>query len=287
MKKTFFSIFFVMIFLSAGAQEDHSLENIADSVVADARLLYRSEMASWYGTDVFMERAKDKERAKGYFSYSIPGMVRCIFFTADEIPKVIAAIDFDSTYNVNTAVADFKERNFTETEQEIFAFRSKALDVINSDTFFLHYKNTNYNIIPVIMNGEKRVYVLTGTTQNGEVIFGNDYLLCFDAQNNLTCKKRLHNSIIRTNFGKQADGQEIVGGMHSHVIDDFITPTDICTLMLYNPLMKWTQYTVMSKKFFSIWNCRTNQLVILTKEVIERINKDQKKRKKKDRNKND
>ena len=133
-------------------------------------------------------RQKISQRAKRLFFVFHTRYGALYLFTADEIPKVIASIDFDSTYNVSAAVTDFRERDFTDTEREIFDFRSKALDVINNDTFFLHYKNTNYNIIPVVVHGEKRVYI-TGTTQNGEVIFGNDYLLCFDAKNNLTVKK--------------------------------------------------------------------------------------------------
>lgn len=284
MKKIIVCTSFIFVLCAARAQEELGLDLIADSIVREAKLLYRSEMASWYGTDIFMAQSKDKARARGYFSYLTSDVARCIFFTGDEVPKVIGSIMFDSTYNVNAAVTDFGERDFTDTEKEIFEFRKKALGLISNDTFFLQYKNTNYNIVPLIVNGEKRLYVLTGTTQNGEVIFGNDYLLYFDVQNNLIDKKKLHNSIIRTNFGKQEDGQEVIGGMHSHVIDDFITATDICTLMLYNPLMKWKQYTVMSKKYFSLWNCETNNLVILTNEAMQRINEDQQKRRKKRKN---
>lgn len=281
MKRTLLSLFFISTIVFVKAQQNVDLSYIADSITADANLLYRSEMASWYGTDIFMVQSNDKTKAKGYFSYVLPSAARCIFFTGDEVPKVIGSITFDSTYNVSTAITDFTERYFTEVEKEIFDFRKKSLEIINSDTFFLQYQNTNYNIIPLIVNNEKRLYILTGTTQRGEVIFGNDYLLYFDAENKLINKKKLHNSIIRTNFGKQEDGQEIVGGMHSHVIDDFITATDICTLMMYNSLMKWKQYTVVSKRYFSQWNCETNQLVILTNEAIQKINSHQQKKRKK------
>lgn len=281
MKKTPLSIFFALTIFIGQAQEEIDIAHISDSIVADARQLYRSEMASWFGTDVFVEKSKDKSRAKGYFSYALPNATRCIFYSNDSIPVVLGSITFDSTYNVNTAAADFAERNFSDLEKDIFLLRSKAFDIISKDTFFLQYKNTNYNIIPMIMNGERRVYILTGTTQNGEVIFGNDYLLYFNAQNDLENKKRLHNSIIRTAYGAQPDGNDIVGGMHTHVLDDFITATDICTLMLYGKLLHWKQYTVASQKYFSFWNCESNSLVIITKEAVERINKDQQKRRKK------
>ncbi|MEQ1800161.1 MAG: hypothetical protein ABL872_19550, partial [Lacibacter sp.] len=86
------------------------------------------------------------------------------------------------------------------------------------------------------------------------------------------------------NYGKTEDGNEVVGAMHSHLPEtgDFITPTDICTLMLYGKFAKWKQHTVISKNYISIWNCETNQLTTITKEVMDKINKDQKKRNKKD-----
>lgn len=283
MKQTTLFYLFALLCLNVNAQETPDLGYIADSITADAKILYRSEMASWYGTDIFMERSKDKSKAKGYFSYLTPQASRCVFFTGDEVPKVIGSIDFDSTYNVNTAVADFAERDFSEAEKEIYSLRAKALNIFNTDTFFKHYNNTNLNIIPIIINGEKRVYALTGTGQKGVIIFGNDYLLQFDNNNELSQKRRLHNSLISSNYGKQEDGNQIVGGMHSHIIDDFVTATDLCTLMLYAPLTQWQQYTVVSKDFLSIWNSQSNQLVIITKAVMEKINSDQKKRKKKEK----
>ena len=155
---------------------------------------------------------------------------------------------------------------------------------INSDTLFKTFKNTNLNIIPLVHNGERKVYVLTGPEQNGVVIFGNDYLLTFNNENNLTGKRQLHKNIIPINYGgKEEDGKEIEGTIHSHLPEtgDFITATDICTLLLYEKFTKWKQHNVVSKNYLNIWNCLTDQLVVIPMGTIEKINKDQKKRKKK------
>ncbi len=258
--------------------------DLAQPIVAEGKKLYKSEMASWYGTDIFLENYKDRANIGGYFSYTEGESSKCIFFSKGENPKVIGTITFDSTYNTNTALKNFAERNFTDKENDIYTIRKAALKEINSDSLFKTYKNTNLNLIPLIDNKEKKVYILTGPEQNGVVIFGNDYLLTFDESNKLINKKSLHKNIIPINYGGKAEANaESVDAMHSHLPEtgDFITPTDICTLMLYARFTKWKQHTVVSKNYMSIWDCEKNQLAVITMEAVKKINKDQEKTKKK------
>jgi hypothetical protein len=256
----------------------------AQPIVAEGKRLYKSEMASWYGTDLFLESYKERANIGGYFSYSDNGIEKCIFFSKANKPKVIGTISFDSTYNTKTATIDLNERDFTTNESDLYTIRKIALATINSDTLFKTYKNTNLNLIPIINSGEKKVYVLTGPEQNGVVIFGNDYLLTFDRDNNLINKKQLHKNIIPINYGgKEEDGKEIEGTIHSHLPEtgDFITATDICTLMLYEKSTKWKQHNVVSKKYLNIWDCVTDHLTVIPMETIDKINKDQEKSNKK------
>lgn len=261
-----------------------SVEEQTRPIVDEGKRLYRSEMASWYGTDIFIEKYKDRENIGGYFSYEESSLAKCIFFSKGEHPKVIGTINFDSTYNLQTATSDLTERDFTKQEFDLFTIRSTALRIINSDSLFKTFKNTSLNLIPLISDGEKKVYVLTGPRSNGVVIFGNDYLLNFNDDNKLTGKRQLHKNIIVANYGEKAeDGKEVFGAMHTHLPEtgDFITSTDICTLMLYEKFAKWKQYNIVSENYFSIWNCETNQLVTLTKEAMDKIYGDQNKKHKK------
>lgn len=258
----------------------------AKPIVDEGKRLYKSEIASWYGTDLFLEKYKDRANIGGYFSYSDNDIAKCIFFSKADKPKVIGTISFDSTYNTKTANTDLTERDFTTNETDIYEIRKIALSTINSDTLFKRYKNINLNLIPLIYGGEKKVYVLTGPEQNGVVIFGNDYLLTFDKENNLASKKQLHKNIIPINYdGKEEGGKEIEGTIHSHLPEtgDFITATDICTLMLYEKFAKWKQHNVVSKNYLNIWNCLTDQLVVIPMGTIDKINKDQEKRRKKNK----
>ena len=255
----------------------------AQPIVTEGKLLYKSEMASWYGTDLFLEKYSNRNNIGGYFSYTEKETSKCIFFSKSDKPKVIGTISFDSTYNVKTAKIDMKNRKFTKNENNLYIIRKLALSEINSDTLFKKYNNTNLNLIPLINGNEKKVYVLTGPTQNGVVIFGNDYLLTFDKENTLILKKQLHKNIIPIYYGEKEDnGKKIVGAMHSHLPEtgDFITATDICTLMLYEKFAKWETYNVVSEKYLNTWNCITNQLTVISMDTIKEIDKKQKKKKK-------
>lgn len=268
--------------MSAFGQKDPVLATAP--IVAEGKLLYQSEMASWYGTDLFLENYKDQNNIGGYFSYKDQGNSKCIFFSKSDKPLVIGTISFDSTYNTQTAKLDLTERAFTKIEIDLYEMRRIALAEINSDTLFKVYKNTNLNLIPLVNGTDKKVYVLTGPQQQGVVIFGNDYLLTFDQSNRLLTKKRLHKNIISVAYGeKKEENQELIGTMHSHLPEtgDFITATDICTLMLYGKFTQWKSHNVVSKKYLNIWDCKKNMLTVVSMDALDKINKDQKKRAKK------
>ena len=278
------ALIFILTLVSLSVLGQDNPTEQAQPIVAEGKLLYKSEMASWYGTDLFLEIYKDRENIGGYFSYTDDEVSKCIFFSKADQPKVIGTISFDNTFEVKSAKTDLTERDFTTNENDLYTIRKIALAEIMSDTLFKTYKNTNLNLIPLINGNEKKVYVLTGPQQNGVVIIGNDYLLTFDTNNNLTLKKQLHKNIIPIYFGgKEEDGKQIEGAMHTHLPEtgDFITATDICTLMLYGKIAKWKTHNVISKNYLNIWNCQTDQLIVISMEAVEKINKDPEKRNKK------
>jgi hypothetical protein len=254
----------------ASAQKNPT--KLAEPIVEEGKKLYRSEMASWYGTDVFIEKYQDRENIGGYFSYVDKDTARCIFFSKASQPKVIGTISFDSSYNVRTANANLSERNFTATEEQYYQVRKAALEEINNDTIIKSYKNTNLNLVPLIDGNERRLYILTGTDQNGVVIFGNDYLLTFDKDNKVKEVKQLHRNIIPINYsGNEEEQKNSAGTMHTHLPEtgDFITATDICTLMLYEKLAKWKQHMVVSEKYINVWNCKTDGLTVIPRGQTE------------------
>lgn len=256
------------------------LDQITDSLMAEGKALYRSEWASWYGTDAFMAKCPERQSfSGGYFSYETDQNFVNIFFSKDQSPKVIAAITFEKDFNSKNYTIDTATRNFTEIEQRYFDMRKSANDYMKTDTIFKGYKNTTLNLVPIIEKDQKKLYVLTGTSLHGVVIFGNDYLFNFGKNNVVISAEQLHKSIIPTYY--QADNGKLQNaGIHSHVLpnQEFITATDICTLMLYEHLTTWETYNVVSKNYFSIWDCKKNTLLIMTMEAIRKIEADQARR---------
>ncbi len=262
---------------------------LAAPIVAEGKLLYRSEMASWYGTDLFLENYKNRTNIGGYFSYTDNEISKCIFYSKTKTPKVIGTISFDSTYNTGTAKTDLSERAFTKMEEDLFIIRQLAAVIMKEDTLFKSYENTNFNLIPFIYNNAKSVYILTGPTGHGVVIFGNDYLISFNNDNKYVNKKQLHKNIISVGYATESgENTDVVGAMHTHTPEtgDFITATDICTLMLYEKFAKWKQHIVVSEKYMNLWNCETNSLIVLPKEIVDSIDQEKTTRKKK-KNKTD
>lgn len=261
----------------AGRAQDATL---VAAIEAEGKRLYRSEMASWHGSDILVERFPDvRSRMGGYFSYANQAGASCVFFSSEASPRILLTVDFDSTYDVARAHVDNRPRNFTSTENELYLLRKQAAQLIETDTLFETYQNTNLNIIPLLGPQENKVYVLTGPQQSGHVIFGNDYLLLFDKRQNLLSKRKLHKGIIP--IKTEVENESVVASMHSHLPEtgEYMTATDVCTLMLYGRFTKWQQHLVVSENYVSVWDCGKNTLLTLTKKAWLRISKDQKKRK--------
>ena len=251
----------------------HAYAQSQAETLQEGTLLYKSEMASWVGTDLFLEKYGDqKENAGGYFSYVSGNKAICVFFSKGDSPKAIGTFTFDSTYTPQTAIIDGQARELTKHEQDLMTIRQASLREYTSDTLFHSYKNTNPNFIPVSDEKGKRVYVLTGTEEQGLLVFGNDYILTFDKNNILKQKRQLHKNLIPIKYD-QADGNLVLVTAHTHLPEtgDLITATDICTLMLYAPRITWGQHFVLSENNVSIWDCKKKELLVMTRKAWDRM----------------
>lgn len=247
-------------------------------IIREGTKLYRTEMASWYGTDLFLAKFSDRrQNIGGYFSYLEGDKAVCLFFSKADSPKIIGSFTFDSTYNINTAIVDGEEREPTTQEFDLITIRQVALNEFKTDTLFKSYKDMNPNFIPMSDDNGKRVYILTGPQKQGVVVFGNDYLITFDKSNKIKTKRQLHKNIISIEYGNQGD-KKVLATMHTHLPEtgDLITATDICTLMLYEKYAQWGQHIVISQKNVSIWDCKKDQLNVMTKKAWDKIYANQK-----------
>lgn len=247
-----------------------------EEILSEAYRLYNSEKASWLGTDILLEKYSNlQEQLGGYFSYEEDSLVKCIFFNNSDEPKVILSCVFTKEFDLSKVVEQTEIRDLTNYEKDLFIIRSNTYDIIQSDTLFKFYENTNFNIIPVITPAEKKVYILTGPKTNGVIILGNDYLLEFDANNNLLSRKALHKNIIVYKIDNKI---ETPATIHNHLesTGELITPTDICTLLLYSDYVNWNTHIVSSDKQVSIWDIKKKELMILSREAWDKIYSDKK-----------
>ena len=244
------------------------------AIVAEGKLLYYSEMASWHGSDLFFGNYKKADTTGGYFSYRTGGFIKCIFYSNEGRAKVIGTVRFDSSFNPETASLDLTESDFTPVENELYLLREATLNEMDTDTLFKSYPNTDLDVVPLINGNEKKVYVLTASQQDSIVLLGNDYLLTFDNSNKVLVKKKLHPDLIPIYYDEKSRKQMETVHTHSAESGDFITATDICTLMLYEKFTKWKTHQVTSTNYLNIWNCNTNQLTIISKATEKETNKE-------------
>jgi hypothetical protein len=269
----------MMLFAGKASAQDEAVKRITDSIVIEGKALYRSEWASWYGTDIFLDKCKGKkDLCAGYLSYETEDGLNNIFFSKGDKPDVMVTTSFSNDFNPDNYKLDTTRRKFTELEKALFDLRVTVIKRMGTDTVFKYYKNTELNPVPIIRNGVKRVYVITGTKENDVVMFGNDYMVSFDGKNQITPIKPLHKNIMPAYYkASQDSSKHQIGAMHAHLPSsgDFITATDICTLMLYEKFTSWNQYYVISKNYVSIWDCKKNDLFVMTMAAWKRIAEDQ------------
>lgn len=259
-----------LLFSATVFSQNAELNKIAQDITEKGKLLYRLELAAWYGMEIFKDNFQENERIGGYFSYLESGTPKCIVFSKDSEPRVIGVVSFGDILIVETATIEFKERDFKGLEKELYIIRMKALEEIRQDSLFKSYTNTSLNIIPLIDKEAREVYALTASKQEDVILFGNDYLLTFDKDYNLTNKKELHTNLIPIEFSDKRKSN-ITVHYHSSNSDDFITPTDVCTLMLYAKYAGWKKHIVASQSYASIWDCESESLQIMTKEDFMKV----------------
>ena len=248
----------------------------AQQLLDEGKYLCRLEKASWYASDLFIaDYPLLKDSLNGYLSYQTEDKnVTTIFYSLQGGTKILARYEFSViSYQVPVSV-DIHHPQPTDKENELIALRIQVRHLLetNSDHFFSFYKKTSINIIPVITPTERKVYLLTAPQTSEVVLIGNDYLLTFNKKNELITKTKLHNSLISLPCKGEKSDNEIQSTIHSHVVSEYITPTDICTLLLYKDFIEWTEHIVMGQKYVSVLNLKDETLTITPRETWEKAN---------------
>lgn len=270
-----FTLLLLICLVPATAPQLCAQASEQEAILAEGKALYRLEKAAWVGTDMLREQfPEEMKHFGGYVTYSEEDLTYCTFFTNDSISRVMAIYSFDSTFTVANSTLDRVRQYPTDEELRLRNLRSNAYRRMQTDTIFNVYKNSNLNVVPMVYQGQAKVYVLTGPSVGGVIIFGNDYLIEFDNDDRVKSARSLHRNIIPIEY---AEGQTSSSHSHTERTGSFMTPTDICTLMLYGPFTGWDSHTVLSQTHWNIWDIERNTMAVLTRKAMEKIKKHQKK----------
>ncbi|MAW95149.1 MAG: hypothetical protein CMF33_07975 [Leeuwenhoekiella sp.] len=249
----------------------------ADEILKEGKLLFRLEKGSWYGTDDLLAQFKSKiDSIGGYLSYETDEhKIKTIFFSRFNPEEILVRYEFDSLPRRESIKVDTTNSLATNLEKDLITIRQDAKDqaALNEDGFFSFYENTSLNFIPLINKNQRSVFVLTGPQTNGVVLIGNDYKLKYSNTNKFLKKERIHKSMLQVPYASANDPEKILTTMHSHIVTDPISSTDICTLLLYKNFVQWNQHIVMSKKKVSIFDLQKETLFIMSKKAWDKIYK--------------
>ena len=129
-----------------------------DKILEEGKLLYQLEKASWFGTDVFLEKFSHKiNDIGGYLSYlNEDNKVINIFFKRDNPFHILVRFEFESMPQTNPIKIDTLNNIASKQEIDLITIRQDAFEKIseNKDEFFSFYKDMSLNLIPLIHNGQ-------------------------------------------------------------------------------------------------------------------------------------
>jgi hypothetical protein len=264
----------IFIFLFSLSSSIHAQDPRIDSILKEGILLYRLERASWIATDEYISLFPNMtDSIGGYLSYQNEnGNINTIFFGRSDPNHILVRYQYDSLPKQESIFADVLNPTATSLERELIKMRQDALFrcSFNKDNFFKFYENTSFNLIPLIRNKERKVYILTASKKSDIIIIGNDYLIDYDENGNFISQRKIHNSLISLPLNLPKDSPA-VATVHTHVLSDFIDPTDICTLLLYKQFIQWKTHYVMSGDNVSVFDLENESLEVMKKSEWQNL----------------
>ncbi|MCC7302023.1 MAG: hypothetical protein IT233_05225 [Bacteroidia bacterium] len=289
-------LLFFTLFIPAVLISQKGNQKTADKILEDGQVLYTLEMASVTSLDVFYDKEYDPKLAKGYFSYFDKDTIKTVFyreldtttalFKANDSLRKMIKDKFDllivsktmrylnKSINKSKVFVFENDRKITDYEKKLFDIRFKIFKVFNDDpATFIKYEKSSLSIVIRDQKKYFEAYVMNVFRDMSFVPLGNDYYFKFDKEGNMIEKKVLHKSFIPLDpkyYGKKND--EIKSSFHNHKgegAEEFITPTDICVLLLFKPMCQWDMHYVYGDKFVSVFNMYKNTLSIIDKKSFE------------------
>lgn len=230
---------------------------IADSILAEGLRLYGHEKVAWMTSDSAGVHSKNLKDIGGYVVYEEDDVFTSVF-TDDKEENVVFCGKGKLDELRNGLQWSNEVRPLSDEEKSALKTKKTCLEKLSKaygDSIYNHpsAKGT-LNIDIIKRKNGYRLYILQGTTLMGILPYGNDYIVDYDNDFNITSFKRCHKGYL----GISVDSKEIVSSTHSHTPDNpYMTVTDVCTSLLYGrDLYGIKTFNVLSTHFkngFFIW----------------------------------
>lgn len=236
----------LLVPLALSAQKKYSKEEIVeitDSILAEGNLLYQYERAAWMSTDLAHADKQVARLFKSYLIYQDGDTIKGIIINSGDI--VVATYlfyqDFTKEYS-----SDLTRRDLSDKESKLLTARNEILNNLNKYKYPVTCPDGfSLNMILIPYNDGYKFYIITGTSQNGVIPFGNDYIFFAGSDYAIKDWRKFHSGLIpvESNSGENA----IISSVHSHLKKEpFISATDICTFKLYASYVGLNSFSVYS-----------------------------------------
>jgi hypothetical protein len=269
-----------------------ALTQKAEALLEKGHLLAQYEKAVFLGLAYpILDNQNFKAQLSGFVAYPLdfekntnPNYLKnyawkVIFYNQKK--EILFAIQTDTLQR--KVVKEEKTRPLSEQEKRLIELRQKAWEYVyahksagkDKPKRFRFYENTALHLVvfdtPQHPKEAGEVWLLTAPLISGKVIFGNDYHLILDKKMKVKKVNFLHQNIITiAELGAPSDNGLVTSyHNHSHKSSDFITPTDICTLILYGKNTNWDTHWVFSEDYVSIFDVKKQTLEIMTRSTWE------------------
>ncbi|UYZ59924.1 hypothetical protein [Hymenobacter latericus] len=265
----------VLAQFSAEAQSRFAKQE--EAVLKEGLALYQSERASWVATDLLVARQTDMSTLGGYITYADGDSVRTVFVARGAAAEPLAvshAFSFPRNFEITPSSGRIcAARPTSERERRLFAIRKQVFEELVQPTKSKAYTfpdRTRPNVILLDDGPKPRAYVLVGPQEEGVLPIGNDLLMTFSAKGQLETVERLHNTYIAMRMPEKA--KTVEAAMHSHLpAHPYITPTDICSLLLYRNTLPVDTHLVIGQKYVSIFNVAQKHVLIMEKKAFDKM----------------
>lgn len=235
-----------------------------DSILEEANLLYNYEKAVWNASDLLNDNRKLRKKNGGYVVFHSSDTITVSYFSLEQ-ENSIARYHFLNSDMDKPIRAQLESSETTDLEIELLKTKGLIIEQLADEKYNLTIPK-NYNPNLVLLKTEKgfKLYILMGTTLEGVIPFGNDYIFWTTKNGNINKWHKFHSRLIPARSEVPGYGSTVTSS-HSHLrTTPYISATDICTFRLYADYTELESFSVYSpalKKTME-YNLEKNSLTI-------------------------